>query len=81
MKKTVWTSFGVALVLVFAISEVGYYFTGIYVDVLLRVALVFGVTMGATVFATSIDLIQNLEKEKPLSGHVRDTLGPDRRKD
>lgn len=81
MRKTVWTSFGVALVLVFAICEVGYYYSGIYVDVLLRVALIFGITMGATIFASSINLIQNLEKEEPLSGNVRDTLGPDRRKD
>lgn len=81
MKKAVWVSFGIALILVNLIAEVGYYYTDIYIDPLLRVTLIFGITMGATIFASSINLIQNLEKEKPLSGHVKDTLGPDRRKD
>jgi hypothetical protein len=81
MKKTVWLCFGIALVLVNVIAEAGYYYTGIYVEMLLRISLIFGITMGVTIFITSINLVQNLDKEKPLSGNVRDTLGPDRRKD
>jgi len=80
MKKTVWICFGIALVLVNVIAEVGYYFSGIYVDMLLRTTLVFGITMGVTILTTSFNLVQNLDKEKPLSGNVKDTLGPDRRK-
>ncbi|MFT4863136.1 MAG: hypothetical protein ACI95C_002364 [Pseudohongiellaceae bacterium] len=80
MKKTVWICCGVALVLVNVIAEVGYYYTGIYIDMLLRVSLVFGITMGVTILISSINLVQNLDKEVPLSGNVKDTLGPDRRK-
>lgn len=81
MKKVIWISFAVAIILVNVIAEVGYYYTGIYIEVMLRVALIFGLTMGAIIFTSSINLIENIEKEKPLSGNVRDTLGADRRKD
>ncbi|MFK7865110.1 MAG: hypothetical protein AB8B95_12895 [Pseudohongiellaceae bacterium] len=81
MKKTIWISFAVAIVLVNIIAEVGFYYTGIRIEIMLRVALIFGLTMGAIIFTTSINLIENIEKEKPLSGNVRDTLGADRRKD
>lgn len=81
MKKVIWISFAVAIILVNVIAEVGYYYTGIYIEVMLRVALIFGLTMGAIVFTSSINLIENLEKEKPLSGNARDTLGADRRED
>ena len=81
MKKVIWVSFAVAIILVNVIAEVGYYYTGIYIAVMLRVALIFCLTMGAIVFTFSINLIENMEKEKPLSGSVRDTLGADRRKD
>lgn len=81
MKKTVWIALGVALVLVNVIAEAGYYFTGIYVDQLLRLSVVLGITMIVMIFASSIDLVNNISKEKPLSGNVRDTLGSDRRED
>ncbi len=81
MRKVVWTSFGVALVLVNLIAEIGEFYTGIFVSMFLRIALIFGVTSVAMVFSGSIALVNNLEKEKPLSGHVRDTLGADRKKD
>lgn len=81
MKKTIWVSFAVAILLVNIIAEVGFFYTGIYIEIMLRVALIFGLTMGAIVFTSSINLIENIEKEKPLSGNVRDTLGADRRQD
>ncbi len=80
MKKVVWTSFGIALVLVNVIAEVGEYMTGIEIHTFLRVAIIFGVTMGAFVFSGTFSLINTLEKEKPLAGSVRDTLGADRKK-
>ena len=80
MKKTVWICCGIALVLVNVIAEVGFYYTGIHVDMLLRLTLVFGITMGVTILVSSINLVQNLDKEVPLSGNVKDTLGPDRQK-
>ena len=81
MRKAVWTSFGISLILINVIAEVGYYYTGIYINMFFRIALVVGVTTGVSVLVGSIILVSNLEKEKPLSGHVRDTLGADRKKD
>ena len=81
MKKAVWTSFGIALVLVMLIAEVGEYYTGIHVPMLLRIALIFGITMGAFILAGSTILVAKMAEEVPLSGHVRDTLGADRKID
>ena len=80
MRTAVWSSFGISLVLVNLISEVGYYYTGIDVHMFLRISLVVGVTAGVSVIVGSFILVHKLEEEKPLSGHVRDTLGPDRKK-
>ena len=48
MRKAVWISFGVALILVNIIAEVGEHYTGIHIHMLLRIALILGVTMGVT---------------------------------
>ncbi len=80
MKKIVWISFAVALVLVNLIAEVGEYFTGIEIHQFLRISLIFGVTMGAMVFGGAGMLINTLEGEKPLSGKARDSLGEDNKK-
>ena len=37
MRKAVWTSFGIALILVNLIAEVGEYYTGIHVHMFLRI--------------------------------------------
>ena len=81
MRNVVWITFIVALVLVNLIAEIGYRFSGIYIEMLLRIALIIGVTFGATVLGGAAILVRNLDSEKPLSGNVRDTLGADRRKD
>ncbi|MDP6651992.1 MAG: hypothetical protein QGF90_07800 [Gammaproteobacteria bacterium] len=81
MRKVVWTSFGVALVLVNLIAEIAEFYTGIFVSMFIRIAIILSVAITAMVFYGSIALINDLEKEKPLSGHVRDTLGADRKKD
>lgn len=80
MKKTVWICFGIALVLVNLIAEVGEYYTGIEVHTFLRVGIIFGVTMGAFIFSGAFSLINTIDQEKPLAGTVRDTLGADRKK-
>jgi hypothetical protein len=80
MRTAVWGSFGISLVLVNLISEVGFYYTGIHVHQFLRISIIVGITVGASIFAGSINLVHKLEEERPLSGHVRDTLGPDRKK-
>ena len=80
MRKIVWLSFGIALVLVNLIAEVGEYYTGIEVHTLLRVSIIFGVTLGSFVFSGATVLINAMDQEKPLAGTVRDTLGADRKK-
>jgi len=79
MKKTVWITFGVALVLVNLVAEALNYFSGIYVVMIVRISLVLGVTMIASVFVGSSMLLGKLEEERPLSGRVRDTLGADKK--
>lgn len=80
MKKIVWTAFGITLVLVNVIAEVGAYYTGIYIHQFFRIALIIGVTLGVTVLGGTFKLIDVLDQEKPLAGTVRDTLGTDRKK-
>ena len=80
MQKAIWTSFGIALVLVNVIAEVGEYYSGIHVHMLLRIALIVGVTIGASILAGATILVSKMDEEVPLSGQVKDTLGGDRRK-
>jgi len=80
MKKIVWTAFGISFVLVNVIAEVGAYYTGIYIHMFFRIALIVGVTLGATVLGGTFKLIDALDQEKPLAGTVKDTLGADRKK-
>ena len=80
MRNAVWISFGIALVFVNLIAEVGEYLTGIHVHMLLRIALILGVTMGAFVLSGAIALVQKMDEEVPLSGRVRDTLSADKKK-
>ena len=78
MKKTVWITFFVALVLVNAIAELVYYFSGFNIVMFFRITLILGITVIASIFVGSIMLIGKLEQEKPLSGSVKDTLGTDK---
>jgi hypothetical protein len=80
MKKIVWTAFGISFVLVNVIAEVGAFYTGIYIHMFFRIALIVGVTLGATVLGGTFKLIDVLDQEKPLAGTVKDTLGADRKK-
>jgi len=79
MKKAVWITFGISLVLVNAIAELVYYFTGFYIVMIFRVSLILGITVVASIFVGSILLIGKLEKERPLSGNVKDTIGADKK--
>ncbi len=81
MNKAVWITLVVSLVLVNVIAELVFYFSGVNIVMLLRLGLVFGITMIAAIFVGTLMLIGKLEQEKPLSGHVKDTLGADRAKD
>ncbi len=78
MKKAVWISFFVALVVVNALAEAMDYFADVQVAMFYRLVFVLSITVVAAVFAGSVVLVDKLGQEKPLSGHVRDTLGEDR---
>ena len=79
MRNAVWISFGIALVLVNVIAEFGEYLAGIHVHMLLRIALILGVTMGAFVLSGAITLVNKMDEEVPLSGRVKDTLSADKK--
>ena len=81
MKHAVWITLLVALVVVNIAAELAFYFSGVYIGMLFRIALVMGITIIASVFVGAMLLIGTLEEEKPLSGHVSDTLGADKKAD
>lgn len=81
MKHAVWITLLVALVVVNIAAELAFYFSGVYIGMLFRIALVMGITIIASVFVGAMLLIGTLEEEKPLSGHVSDTLGADKKSD
>lgn len=80
MKHAVWITFIASLVLVNLIAEAVFYFSGVEIVMLFRIVLIFGITVIAAIFVGTVMLIKVLEKEKPLSGHVSDTLGADKKK-
>ena len=81
MKHAVWITLLVALVVVNVAAELAFYFSGVYIGMLFRIAPVMGITVIASVFVGAMLLIGTLEEEKPLSGHVSDTLGADKKSD
>ena len=78
MRKAVWITLFVALVLVNLAAEGLAYFGVAYIPMFYRLVLVLGITVIAAVFAGAFVLLGHLEKERPLSGRVRDTIGADR---
>jgi hypothetical protein len=79
MKKAVWITLIVSLVLVNLVAEAVFYFSETYINMFFRISLVMGITAIASIFTGAILLIGKLEEEKPLSGHVSDTLGTDKK--
>jgi len=78
MKKAVWITLIVSLIVVNIAAELVGYYTRFEIIQLYRITLVLGFTVVAAIFSGAMLLISKLEEEKPLSGHVRDTLGADR---
>jgi hypothetical protein len=64
-----------------AIAEIGERITGIHIPWVMRLSIVLGVTAGYTFLKATFNLITEMEKERPLAGTVRNTLGPDRKED
>jgi len=81
MKHAVWITLLAALVIVNVAAELVFYFGGVYIAMFYRIVLITGITVIAAVFVGAILLVGVLEGEKPLSGHVSDTLGADKKPD
>ena len=71
MKKAVWISFVVALVVVNALAEAMNYFAGVQVAVFYRLVFVLSITVVAAIFAGSTLLVSKLGAERPMSGQFR----------
>jgi len=78
MKKAVWITLFVSIILVNLIAEIVYYYSGFYIVMFFRITLVLGITIISAIFVGAGVLIGTLEGEKPLSGHARDTLVADK---
>jgi len=81
MARFVWTTMFVALITMIAIAEVGERITGIHIPWVMRLSIVLGVTVGYSFLKLTFNLITEMETEKPLAGTVRNTLGPDRKRE
>lgn len=81
MARFVWTTMFVALITMIAIAEVGEKITGIHIPWVMRLSIVLGVTVGYSFLKLTFNLITEMETEKPLAGTVRNTLGPDRKRE
>ncbi len=79
MKKTVWISFFVSLILINLFAWAMQQYSGFTIPLVLRLVMVLGITFGSIVFAGAFALVGKFEEEKPLTGHVRDSLQPEPR--
>lgn len=71
MKKAVWISFFVALVVVNLLAEAMNYFAGVQVAMFYRLVFVLSITVVAAIFAGSTLLVSKLGAERPMSGQFR----------
>lgn len=67
MKKAVWITFFVALILVNALAEAAYYFGGVQIAMFYRLTMVLSITIAATVFAGTALLVRKMGGERPVS--------------
>ena len=74
MKKTVWISFIVSLVLINGFAWLMQQYSGFTTPMVLRLVMVLGITIGSIVFAGAFALVNKFEEERPLTGHVNDSL-------
>lgn len=74
MKKAVWISFGVALVVVNLAAWLAEQYTGFYIVMLFRIALILGITTITSIFVGAFMLVNKFEEEKPLTGSTSNTL-------
>jgi NAD/NADP transhydrogenase beta subunit len=74
VKKTVWITFAVALILINLLAWLTEQATGIHVDMILRLAMVLGIVVGSIAFAGAFALVSKFEEERPLTGPGKNTL-------
>ncbi|MEX2130560.1 MAG: hypothetical protein WD772_03670 [Pseudohongiellaceae bacterium] len=71
MKKTVWLTLFIALAAVNLAAWLVERYTGFYIVMMFRLALVFGITAIASIFVGAMMLVKTMEQEKPLSDPAR----------
>ncbi|MDE0508850.1 MAG: hypothetical protein OXI17_09470 [Gammaproteobacteria bacterium] len=71
VRKAVWISFFVALVVVNALAEAMDYFANVQVAMFYRLTFVLSITVVAAIFAGSTLLVSKLGAERPMSGQFR----------
>ena len=71
MRKAVWISFFVALVVVNVLAEAMNYFADVQVAMFYRLTFVLSITVVAAIFAGSTILVSKLGTERPMSGQFR----------
>ena len=67
MRKAVWISFFVALVVVNLLAEAMNYFAGVQVAMFYRLTFVLSITVVAAIFAGSTLLVKGMSGERPVS--------------
>lgn len=67
MRKAVWISFFVALVVVNLLAEAMNYFAGVQVAMFYRLTFVLSITVVAAIFAGSTLLVKGVSGERPVS--------------
>ena len=68
MKKTVWLTFFIALILVNGGAWLVERYSGFYIEMMFRLALVLGITVITSVFVGAMLLVNVMEQEQPLTG-------------
>jgi hypothetical protein len=73
LRKSVWIAFGTGAMAITVVAEFGEYLTGIHINMILRISIVLGLTLGMWVLAGTWMLINNLGEERSLSGYSKVT--------
>jgi fatty acid desaturase len=75
MKKRIWITLILALVIINGLAELVTLYSGLFFPYILRVTLVLGIVMIVMVFTGAYQLISTIEEEKPLGGDAITTVG------
>ncbi|MEX0618602.1 MAG: hypothetical protein WDZ76_07065 [Pseudohongiellaceae bacterium] len=73
MKKAVWISFGLSLVLVNLVAWLVYQYSGFYIEMIFRIGLILGITTITSIFVGALVLVNKMDEERPLTRSAHDT--------